>query len=79
CWANEFGYNCCANTTKVLYEDSTGKWGIENKKWCGIKEELNNLCWSYKYGYPCCKKTKIIYTIDKYGSWGYENNKWCGI
>jgi len=49
CWSTVLGYDCCKGC-HVYEEDTDGKWGYENKKWCGIDDEVcNNLkkdCWS---------------------------------
>ena len=81
CWAKALGYNCCTYTTKAIYKDKNGSWGVENKKWCGIivKKESNEDCWSTQLGYPCCKKNGLVYAVDSNGSWGYENFHWCGL
>ncbi|KAG4102212.1 hypothetical protein H8356DRAFT_984447 [Neocallimastix lanati (nom. inval.)] len=80
CWSTVLGYDCCKGC-HVYEEDSNGKWGYENKTWCGIDDEIcNNLkkdCWSLPE-YPCCVGSKVIET-DKKGDWGYEDNHWCGI
>jgi len=30
-------YKCCQGCN-VIEEDASGKWGIENNEWCGIKD-----------------------------------------
>jgi Cellulose or protein binding domain./CotH protein. len=74
------GYDCC-QSCDVVYEDASGKWGVENNKWCGIDKtkcnESNAACWSLPT-YPCCQGNSIVYS-DEQGDWGVENGKWCGI
>jgi len=49
CWASSKGYKCCQKC-EVAYEDSDGKWGVENNDWCGIDDSVCNpnqsTCWS---------------------------------
>ena len=40
CFSVPLGYPCC-ESCKVVYTDKDGKWGVENRKWCGIKESCN--------------------------------------
>jgi len=79
CWAAELGFSCCKTTTRVVLEDESGSWGVENDFWCGLVENKDDTCWSTRLGYPCCKENNVIYDIDENGSWGYENDQWCGI
>ena len=89
------GYKCCTKTNpKVRYHDDDGDWGVENGKWCYIKEgqkeqnqdqdkkgepKLIRICTVEKLGYSCCKKEhKNIYT-DSDGQWAVEDGEWCGI
>lgn len=38
CFALSDGYDCCFDN-EVVYEDDTGKWGIdENGQWCGVDQ-----------------------------------------
>ncbi|ORX76656.1 hypothetical protein BCR32DRAFT_187289, partial [Anaeromyces robustus] len=78
CWAEKYGRPCCKNSsTKNVYTDNEGMWGVENDEWCGITEEQ---CWAKKYGRPCCLNnlTEYVYADDE-GMWGVENGDWCGI
>ncbi|OUM62312.1 Non-catalytic module family DOC2, partial [Piromyces sp. E2] len=35
CWSENVGYPCCKGC--IVYEvDEGGRWGYENKQWCGI-------------------------------------------
>ena len=34
-------YTCCEGCN-VIEEDGSGKWGIENNQWCGIKDSCNS-------------------------------------
>jgi len=79
CWAKSLGYPCCSACIGIEYEDSDGKWGIENGGWCGLPSECaKNTCQGAQ-GYPCCKSTCDIYSTDGDGNWGIENNDWCLI
>jgi len=82
CVIASHGYPCCSSSnTKIVYQDESGDWGIENNNWCGITkiDKTSEKCWSINLGYPCCSKCiDAIYT-DADGRWGIENNKWCGI
>jgi len=78
CWSSALGYDCC-EYCKVYYTDNDGKWGVENKQWCGIDEsKCDSSCWAYQSGYPCCKGDTVVY-VDDEGEWGVENGHWCGI
>ncbi|ORX54340.1 hypothetical protein BCR36DRAFT_348526 [Piromyces finnis] len=81
CWSSTMGYQCCKSCS-VIAEDSDGKWGFEDKHWCGIVDEVCNQikesCWSLP-DYPCCKNTSLVVASDAQGDWGYEDNQWCGI
>ncbi|ORX61256.1 hypothetical protein BCR36DRAFT_315816 [Piromyces finnis] len=80
CWSEELGYPCCTSTTKVVYTDESGNWGVENNNWCGIVSETS-ACWAELLGYSCCStKTcrNAVYTDDD-GQWDVENGNWCGI
>ncbi|ORX58433.1 hypothetical protein BCR36DRAFT_580050 [Piromyces finnis] len=80
CFAIKLGYSCCQQTTKVVYEDSDGEWGVENGEWCGIPSTTSSSsCWSSALGYPCCTVSTDVYYKDNSGSWGVENGDWCGI
>jgi len=35
---NNMGYKCC-NACNVILKDETGKWGVENNEWCGIRND----------------------------------------
>ena len=35
CWSLP-EYKCCSEGIESIYEDSLGKWGMENSDWCGI-------------------------------------------
>jgi len=35
---NQMGYKCC-NSCNAVYTDSTGRWGVENRQWCGIRND----------------------------------------
>jgi len=38
CFAKSDGYDCCFDN-EVVYEDETGKWGInEDGEWCGVEQ-----------------------------------------
>lgn len=38
CFALSDGYECCFDN-EVIYEDETGKWGLdENGEWCGVEQ-----------------------------------------
>jgi len=81
CFSTKLGYPCCeSSTTKIIYTDSDGDWGVEHGEWCGITSTTTSSCWAEVFGYQCCKKsdTKVKYT-DKDGSWSIENGNWCGI
>jgi len=48
CWSSELGYDCC-EYCKVYYTDNDGKWGVENRQWCGIDEsKCDGSCWAYQ-------------------------------
>ena len=73
CFSVALGYDCCKGN-EVVYTDNKGEWGIEDGKWCGIKEK----CFSAALGFDCCKGDKVVY-VDADGTWGQENGKWCGL
>ncbi|ORX54338.1 coth-domain-containing protein [Piromyces finnis] len=81
CWSSALGYQCCKGCS-VISEDADGKWGFEDKHWCGIVDdvckEIKESCWSLP-DYPCCKTTSLVVSSDAEGDWGYEDNQWCGI
>ena len=79
CWANKLGYNCCKSSCIVYTTDESGKWSIENGKWCGIIESQCENCYGEIIGkYRCCESCNVAYT-DEDGLWGIENKKWCSI
>jgi len=81
CWSAAHGYSCC-NGCNVIAEDELGKWGFEDKHWCGIVDDVckkvKESCWSLP-NYPCCKTTSLVVATDAEGDWGYEDGQWCGI
>jgi hypothetical protein len=78
CWAEKYGYKCCSpGNTRVIEVDDSGKWGAENREWCGIVESEEK-CWSLDLGYRCCTDCNVI-TTDESGRWGALDGNWCGI
>jgi len=82
CWSEALGYKCCSKCNVIL-TDKNGKWGIENNKWCGIKENVCELSTSKCYGeetgeYPCCSHCNT-FLVTLSGRWGIEKRKWCSI
>ncbi|OUM63650.1 Non-catalytic module family DOC2, partial [Piromyces sp. E2] len=77
CWSEPLGYSCCKGCN-TQYEDASGKWGIENNKWCGIPSSCKSKCIGVG-GYPCCKRSCIVYEKDNNGMWSIENGDWCLI
>jgi len=67
CWSESQGYKCCSGCD-VVYEDESGKWGVENDDWCGIDDAVCNpsedACWSLPgiYFYFLIS-TKYIYNL----------------
>ncbi len=41
CWSEKLGYPCCKRC-RVYETDDNGKWGYENKHWCGIQSFCKN-------------------------------------
>jgi len=78
--ASKDGYSCCKGCT-VVFEDGSGKWGVENNQWCGIDSSCNSSddCWAAAEGFKCCSPGVTTVLTDSKGSWGIENNEWCGI
>lgn len=78
CWSKAKGYSCCQGCNVILVDDNGDKWGVENKKWCGIRESTcqaqEDYCESSEYG--CCTKCKQYY-MDYTGRYGYEKKNWC--
>ncbi|ORX80543.1 hypothetical protein BCR32DRAFT_220853 [Anaeromyces robustus] len=83
CWSEKEGYPCCTGCD-VVYEDASGKWGVEGDNWCGIEDSVCNpqedTCWSEPLGYSCCADSNapVLFTDDS-GKWSVENGEWCGI
>jgi len=84
CFGTE--YACCIfDTTKVVYTNEDGHWGLEGSRWCLMPEEVikykEGECWSEAEGYPCCtSRSTTIHTVDSKGKeWGVEDGHWCGI
>jgi len=79
CWSRSIGFVCC-DKCNVLYVDDEGKWGIEDKYWCGINPSKckyeGNECAKNKNGLKCCSTCEIHLT-DATGRYGYENGEWC--
>jgi len=76
CWSESQGYSCCKGC-RIIYEDESGKWGVENDDWCGIEQSCSS-CWSLP-DYPCCQENASVVYSDESGEWGIENDDWCGI
>jgi len=46
----------CCQGCNVIEEDASGKWGVENNQWCGIKDS----CFGNNASNEGKKKKKII-------------------
>jgi len=77
CWSAFLGYPCC-NNCQTVYEDESGKWGVEKNEWCGIPKTCTSKCVGVQ-GYPCCERSCIVQAEDSDGYWGIENGDWCII
>lgn len=63
----DLGYEGCKPTTKIVFSDATGNYGLENNEWCAILDKNVDKCWSILYGYSCCSKDAKLE-----GAWGKE-------
>jgi len=76
CWSKASGYSCCEKCNVVIVENGK-RWGVENGKWCGIKESCDTkkeYC-EENTKYPCCNTCKQAF-VDGTGRYGYEGD-WC--
>ncbi|OUM62273.1 Non-catalytic module family DOC2, partial [Piromyces sp. E2] len=82
----EKGYQCCSAECVTTYTDEDGDWAVENGKWCGCGNPLDETntntskCSANitKKGYSCCPSDCIVTYMDSDGTWGIHNNQWCG-
>jgi len=76
CWSKASGYSCCEKCNVVIVENGK-RWGVENGKWCGIKESCDTkkeYC-EENTKYPCCNTCKQAF-VNGTGRYGYEGD-WC--
>jgi len=76
CWSKASGYSCCEQCNVIIVEKGK-RWGVENGKWCGIKESCESkkeYC-EENTKYPCCNSCRQAF-VDGTGRYGYEKD-WC--